>query len=109
MHVESEDAANDRASVAISQASYDSLRKSVDTLRDQFREAQDGRSASCTNTVNVDLDRRCCSRKIDYSPARGRLARRRPRIARLDEVASRECRAVRLGDLQDCRRGPSFI
>ena len=46
MHVESEGAANDRASVAISQASYDSLRKSVDTLRDQFREAQDGRKAA---------------------------------------------------------------
>ena len=40
------DAATNRASNAISQGSYDSLRKSFDKLRDQFKEAQEGREAA---------------------------------------------------------------
>ena len=44
--VEEKDAAKDRLSDAISQASYDSLKNSFNTLRDQFKEAQEGRKAA---------------------------------------------------------------
>ena len=44
--VREKNAANDRASNAISQANYDSLRRSFDILRDQLNEAQEGRKAA---------------------------------------------------------------
>ena len=44
--VEQRDAANKRASNAISQSSYDSLRKSFDTLRDQFKDPKDPKQAA---------------------------------------------------------------
>ena len=44
--VDQRDAANKRASNAISQSSYDSLRKSFDTLRDQLNDAQDAKKAA---------------------------------------------------------------
>ena len=44
--VEEKDAANNRASNAISQASYDSLKTSFNKLRDQFKEAQEGKKAA---------------------------------------------------------------
>ena len=88
------DAANDRASNGVSQASYDSLRISFDMLRDQFNEAQEERKAAVDELRAEQAKTETLAQQASESTATGSTVPSDERISSLEQEALARNEAV---------------
>ena len=92
--VEQRNAANDRLSNSISQASYDSLKNSFNTLRDQFKEAQEGRKAAVDELQAERAKTETLAQQGSESAAIGTTVPSEDRITSLEQEALARDEAV---------------
>ena len=93
--VEERDAAKDRLSDAISQSSYDSLKNSFNILRDQFKEAQEGRKAAVDELQAERAKTETQAQQGSESTATGTTVPSEDRITSLEQEALAKDEAVR--------------
>ena len=92
--IKQRDAAPARASNAISQESYDSLRKSFDKLRDQFKEAEEGRKAAVDELRAEQAKTETLAQQGSESTATGTTVPSDDRITSLEQEALAKDKAV---------------
>ena len=92
--VEQRNAANDRLSDSISQASYDSLKNSFNTLRDHFKEAQEGRKAAVDELQAERAKTETLAQQGSESTAIGTTVPSEDRITSLEQEALARDEAV---------------